>query len=168
MDERTDPPKARWAWDAPARVLEEPPKPDEGPDADPAEVEAFRQLIELMDDAQKMQVARLSGEAGRAGLSLNLRQKASTRRLTVGQAIYNAVTAFDDHDDELRAALGVVMGEEIQPTVALGAVFGAMTVDEARRFSALCLALGDGVAVRYENGQPLIIDETSAFGPQAA
>ena len=47
-------------------------------------------------------------------------------------------------DDLTRAALALVLGEDVAPAITTGAAIGALTIDEAQRLEALATAYAQG------------------------
>jgi hypothetical protein len=115
------PPAAQWQ------------PPDEGATLDDETVEAIRSTISTLDRVTLSQVNDWAAEAHAADRPFSLsRENARTQRRF---EIMRAAIALSPYEPDVqRAALGFVMGEEVQTTVTIGAALGSLTIDEAKRW----------------------------------
>ena len=129
--------------DPPARTI------DEGPDMDPADIEAMRNELGRLD---KELFDRITGwviQANEAGTSISLRTKPSKRRFSVARFMLVAV----HHDEDVvRAVLSLAIGEEVQPAFPTGAVLGSLSQAEAEKAWEIVLGIDGAAPVwRYDD-----------------
>lgn len=119
---------------------------DDGGPAPVADVKALTARIEELPKANR-QTAKGWTEEGRiAG-----RPWGSTKAMSVRtHALIDAATACAAHlydperpDDLTRAALTLVLDDELQPSWRTGALIGSLTIDEAHRLASIAVAFGD-------------------------
>lgn len=124
--------------------------PDEGDAVSDDDIATMaRAHDELTGDARQQARAWLT-EMAAAGSPLGLSRHRTVRRWTIAWAIL----VWAPYDDELlRAALAVVLGDEVQESITTGAALAALTIDEARRLGDMARALDAGsLRASYDGG----------------
>lgn len=117
-------------------------RPDEGPDAEPADIETLSAELAALPDDQQEFVAALVAEAHRHHHPISLKRTPSTRRV----AIVRALLMWSDLDTEaLTAGLVAVVGDWVEQFPP-GAVIGVLTAEEAERLLDLGIAMQFGPA----------------------
>jgi hypothetical protein len=121
--------------------------PDEGPDVADEDVAALRAQFDRLDVAEKRWLSSTGAQCKAAGYRVNLGAGPTRRRWSIGTAMLHCarlgVGTDDTHEATVRAMVGVVVGEEIQPAVPLGTAFAALTIGEAERLAVLARAADD-------------------------
>lgn len=131
------------------RITREPP--DEGDDLDDDTRASLRAAYDA-DESRKRWIGTLAADAIRAGHPFNMVKgtPGSVRRFEIYRALMTAWDVLEGDEDVCRAAIAHVTGEHFarQPTIPLGACFGALAIDEARRLiGVLDSFAGDGPPV---------------------
>lgn len=127
--------------------------PDEGPDVDLTDVKARITALPKEQQDQFNTILVQSKDAGRNfHLLRNRGGMPSLRRVTIVNALVDAIEASDGDEELLRHMLSFALGEEVQPAVTLGCAVGSLTTLEAERLALLADALSHGKA-------PLLIGE---------
>lgn len=123
-------------------VLERAPALRPLDDGDPMPVDtvqALRDTVAALDDRQSAQLNRWARDAvtqRRPWASSDVTER--THAIAVAAIACVRHLHDDDEPDGLtRAALGEVLGENLQPTWRTGAVLGSLTIDEARHLATL-------------------------------
>lgn len=131
------------------RTLWQPP--DEGASLDAETVDAITATIQTLDKVTLAQVNDWAREANSAQrpFSLSREEWRTQRRFEIMRA---AIALSPYEPDVQRAALGFVMGDEVQPTVTVGAALGSLTISEATRLALLAESIGTTIGVTYELG----------------
>lgn len=108
---------------------------DDGPHMDTDDGAALRSAAAALPDHQRDHLAAWQAEAKLSGRGWGAVKPAPTQRThAVVLAALRCVTELWDDDDPdalTRAALSLVIGEDIQPAWRTGAVLGSLTIDEA-------------------------------------
>lgn len=150
---RTEP-EAPRTWEA----------PDDGGLCDGATVDAMKQQAARLPDDVKAWCQVRRGESIAHGRG-QWTQATTVRWLEVNRAIINAALVWydkSDHDEELlRTWLAASIGDDacLQPAIALGAIFGTLTIDEARRLANDLIAVYDGARSLgfADDGRPILL-----------
>lgn len=122
----------------PTRVTAD-PQPDGDPVSD-EEVSAIKAATRALPKERAQRVAAWMAEAKRGGHPWGSTTAMGERTFSLCVAAVRCVTELwdDEHPDALtRAALHLVIGEELQPTWTTGAVLGSLTIAEAERLDEL-------------------------------
>ena len=119
--------------------------PDEGDTIAAADVEAVNASAKRLTAAGRMWIDATLKEAHRAGRPLRLSGpsgKPTQRRWEIVSAL---LAIADSEDDGLcRALVSIALGEELQPTVPLGAALGDLSLDEGHTLGQLARAVRFG------------------------
>ena len=131
-------------------------QPDEGDDLTEDDVAALRdEFKECPDRAAVDAWIKQSVDAQRSFNLAGPGCRATVRRFE----IIRAAIAWSAHpEDVVRAALGVALGEELQPSMTVGMALGSLTTDQAKRLNVLAHQLdeGDQVLTFADDGTPRI------------
>jgi len=137
---------------------------DEGHLVSDAEVAKLREEFEALDVAEKLWLSVIGQQCKRAGYPLNLDMGPTRRRWSIGTALIRLAclgvgsNKSDEHEQTVRALLGIVMGEEIQPAVVTGSAVAKLTIDEAERLIALAEAMnGPDAEVSFTTEDELLV-----------
>ncbi len=125
-----------------------PETPDDGPTVDAGDVDALKAKAATLDPARADRCAAWRAEGKRHGRPWGgVVDGAWTQRCWSGNraALLCALHLYDPDDESIgesyvRAALSIVLGQEMQPTWTVGAAIGALTIDEAERLADLASA----------------------------
>lgn len=113
----------------------------EGPNATDLEQRSFAARFQRLGDAARSWIKTLAEQGNAAGHSFSVSVRPSVRRLAIGWALVVLAEEQNDDDDVLRLLLAVVLGDEQQASVPLGAVLGALTIDQAQSLANLADAM---------------------------
>lgn len=136
-------------------------QPIEGDDVDQQTLDAMRARVEAMPREDYERLAQWVREAADNDRPFSLSQLPSVRRFGIVRAA--VLLAALDAEDVVRALLGIVLGEDIQPAVATGTALGVLSIEQADRLAALAEAFASGrVPLSFaEDGTP-VLDVTAA------
>ena len=137
------------------------PPPDEGPDMDPADVDALKARLGRLEPVERTWALDVVRACRVAGRPVTLSDVPSRRRYAIVRALM-LLARIDPSDELLRALCGVVMGADDQPGFALGMVVGSLNIDEAERLGRLIEALGDSVNVAYGTDGVRLVGDLAA------
>ena len=128
---------------------------DDSPLVDDATRDALAAAIEAMPPAHRALAAswQAGGRNQRRSWGSVHPGKMTSRTHALNLAAMRCATALHDDDDPdalTRAALSLVIGEDVQPTWLTGAVIGSLTIDQANRLEeiAASFAAGDDTTTR--------------------
>ena len=128
---------------------------DDSPLVDDATRDALAAAIETMPPAHRALAAswQAGGRNQRRSWGSVHPGKMTSRTHALNLAAMRCATALHDDDDPdalTRAALSLVIGEDVQPTWLTGAVIGSLTIDQANRLEeiAASFAAGDDTTTR--------------------
>lgn len=122
--------------------------PDEGDRVDAELVGKIAERLALLPPAMAAQLGAIAREANAAHRSISLQQLPSVRRFEIVRALLalaqHCCPAGELDEDSVRGLLALVMDDAAAewPTQPLGAVIGALTIDEARRLAELAPLIG--------------------------
>jgi len=154
-------------------------QPDEGPLVPDEDVAALRKAFDELDTAEKLWLSIIGNQCAKAGYPVNMGAGPTKRRWSISTAMLHcarigrpdtdsaaasgaagergqAPDHIDVHEQTVRALLGVILGEEVQPAVTLGAAFAALTIDEAERLAELAQAVGHRAHVTVDEDGEVI------------
>jgi hypothetical protein len=119
---------------------------DEGPDCSDMDYTSLAERVAALPEQKRIGLEQLTAEANRHNFPISLRQKRSVRRLAIGTAL----VCFAEHDVDT-ATIRTLVDSALDydnPNAPLGALLGALTIDQANRLVAMAveLALGDMAA----------------------
>lgn len=137
-------------------IAQRPVPDDEGPFIKPDEVTELRTLVKQLDPQAYAMFDALAKEAARAERPFSIAHP-TKRRSHIYWALIRLGRHFgaDLEEDHIRAALALVVPEVSMPGVFLGHALGALTLDEAKRFSDITVA-AVGAALTYDDaGRPM-------------
>jgi len=135
---------------------------DEGALVDDSDLDALKSTIAGLSADQQALIGSWTSEAAAAGRTVSLRILASVRRWSIARAM--VFLARLDEADVARAAMALVVPDAAQPSIPLGAIFGALSSDEANRLADIALAIPDGpLGIEYADGAVVITGDTSAM-----
>lgn len=118
-------------------AVEKQPPIDEGP-PEPETAEELRARIARLNPEQIAVANRWATEANRAGVAFSIRANPSHRRCEITRAVCAVVEHHPDTADPMmRAALGLISDAEPSADEPIGALLGALTLDEASRLATL-------------------------------
>jgi hypothetical protein len=136
---------------------------DEGSLVPDEDVAALRKAFDELDTAEQLWLSLVGNQCKAAGYVVNMGAGPTKRRWSIATAMLHCARIgmppvrdeIDDvHEQTVRALLGVVLGEEVQPAVTLGAAFAALSIDEAERLAVLAQAVGHRAHITVdEDGQ---------------
>jgi len=138
---------------------------DEGPDVPDEDVAALRKAFDELDTAEQLWLSLVDNQCKAAGYVVNMSAGPTKRRWSIATAMLHCARigvppvrdeVDDVHEQTVRALLGVVLGEEVQPAVTLGAAFAALTIDEAERLAVLARAVGHRAHVTVDEDGEVI------------
>lgn len=116
---------------------------------------ALAAAVEAMDDAHRQLAAvwRRDGRVQRRSWGSARPGEMTERTFALDTAAMRCASALYDDDDPdalTRAALSLVIGEDVQPAWLTGAVIGSLTVDQAQRLEEIAarFAAGDEATTR--------------------
>lgn len=141
-------------------VAESAPAPatiDEGEILPPAERDKLIARRDNLDPPAQQSLDRWAVEGHESDCGFSPRRLCSERRVAIVSAAIT-LAAWDPDDEAARVALGVVLGQEIQPAFTVGSVLGSLTLDEAKRLGtvARALALGEQTVTFDASGTPTL------------
>lgn len=128
------------------------PRPDDGPAVDEGDREALKARAAQLDAGRAAMCSAWRAEGKRHGAPWGGVDEAGawTRRCWSDNraALWCVEHLWDDEDPEAltRAALAIVTGEDVQPAWPVGAVIGALTIDQADQLADIAAAFGAGDA----------------------
>ena len=136
---------------------------DEGDLVDETAIEAIRRALEQASEHPAIRRWYREAHDARRPIAIRERQWQTVRRFEIARAAIALVALADgDVDDVARTLIGLVTGDEMQPTVTVGFALGSLTIDEARKVAALAHAVGAGETVslhaRLDGGWGVIGD----------
>lgn len=142
---------ARAAEEAALPVPLERPTPDDGTTVPDEDRDALKRKAAELEPTRAQRCAAWRAEGKRHGHPWGgAVDGAWTQRCWSDNraALLCAIHLYDPDDDEIgesyvRAALSLVIGTDVQPTWATGAVIGTLTIDEAERLSDIAARAGD-------------------------
>ncbi len=149
----------------PLAIVEPPPvpawqPPDEGDELTEFEINGLRN--EFKKCPGKAAVDAWIKQSVDAGRSFNIAGPGCTPTVRRFEIIRAAI-AWSVHDEDVvRAALSLVMGEEVQPAVTIGCALGSLTLAEAQ---SLAITADDldalRVVIRFDDeGKPALVPDT--------
>jgi hypothetical protein len=112
---------------------------DEGPDCTDMDYTSLAERVAALPEQKRIGLEQLTASASFAGFPISLRQKRSVRRLAIGTAL----VFFAEHDldhAEIRTLVESVL-DYTNPNAPLGALLGALTIDQANRLVAMAVEL---------------------------
>jgi hypothetical protein len=112
---------------------------DEGPDCTDMDYTSLAERVAALPEQKRIGLEQITAEANRHGYPISMRQKRSVRRLAIGTAL----VFFAEHnvsDRDIRTLLAAVTDVDDHVT-ALGALLGALTIDQANRLVAMAVEL---------------------------
>ena len=128
---------------------------DDSPLVDDATRDALAAAIETLPPAQRALAAswQAGGRSQQRSWGSVHPGKMTSRTHALNLAAMRCATALHDDDDPdalTRAALSLVIGEDVQPTWLTGAIIGSLTIDQANRLEeiAASFAAGDDTTTR--------------------
>lgn len=136
---------------------------DEGGPTDAVTMEAARKAYEEAGEPCRLWIKTIATEATQAGYPIHLKDHPTVRRVEILRTLL-AAWKHEGDNDLCRAVLTTVTGEVFarQQTIPLGACFGVLTIDEARRAAACFDHLADGTAVvRFLDNGVMTIDDAA-------
>jgi hypothetical protein len=109
--------------------------PDEGRDCDPKALDDLRGKVMRLPRDRRQWIIEMTDAAEAAGHSLSLKERQSVRRFDVMRGLY----MLEAHDltDLLDALVCLVLGEDTQQSIPLGAYLGTFNADQAATFAHL-------------------------------
>jgi hypothetical protein len=121
-----------------------PPPPAEGATLATGDVDTIASELATLTDLQRAAIGAIAAEAHADGRSISLVQRPSIRRFGIARALIALARSCDLDDDATRGLLALVMDDAAAewPTLPLGAVIGALTIDEAARLAELAPLIG--------------------------
>jgi hypothetical protein len=162
---------------APAVADDEPPKEPrfsaqpcpEGRTLSGDEINAVRLYVADLPGDVRARAASWQPDAMRAGVGYLFSERQTERRRQLMRAGV-ALASLGGSDDDARVLLGVVLGDELQPSTPVGVALGALTIAEAQRLIDLCAAVdGGGCALQYDlDGRLTVAGDVAVYGPAAA
>ncbi|MEO6627900.1 MAG: hypothetical protein ABIP03_04960 [Aquihabitans sp.] len=125
------------------------PAPDDGGLVDAGDADAIISAITKMPKERKQRAAAWGRQAKADGQPWGsiAKTKMTTRTWALNQAAMRCTMELHDDDEPdalTRAALSIVIGEDVQPSWSTGAVIGTLAISEAHRLEALAAAFGAG------------------------
>ena len=119
--------------------------PVEGDDVTVADVEAINASAQRLTSAGRMWIDATLKESFRAGRPLRLSGPSGQPTQRRWEIVSAMLAIADNQDDGLaRALVSIAMGEELQPTVSLGAALGDLSIDEGHALGQLARAVRFG------------------------
>lgn len=115
----------------------------EGGAADPAIVGKLQASLAALGAEPVARIRQWTIEANEAGHSISLRARRTLRRQRIAAAAIDLAFVVTD-DDVVRTIVGLVLGEELQPAVTIGAALGALDHLTAPKVSAIVAAISEG------------------------
>lgn len=118
------------------------PPPDEGTIPEDSLQYILGRVASLRGDARTL-FERYAKEAHEAGRSFSIRTTRSTRRWWIYRALLALAAGLGDtiDDDNVRATVAVVLPEAAQLAIPTGTAIGSLTLEEAKRFHDVALAV---------------------------
>lgn len=153
-------PEAKPEAPAPARWE----APDEGGDIGQDAYDAMVLQYGALTSSAKLLADSWGREAHEAQRSFSLKQRPSTRRFEIMRAVLAWATLEADAD-VIRGAVGLVIGDEVQPAVTAGAALGSLSTTEASRLAELAHALDGGSVVIHLHPEGVVrfTGDTAAY-----
>lgn len=151
--EDIEPSKApKWATAPEPVATPEPRSFDEGDEVGEADVAAMLGALGALEGDARAWALNVLREARDAGVPVSLRAKPTQRQWCLSRAVLAWAPLADD--DLARAGLAHTLGgDRVQPGHPLGAVIGALDVDEAMRFSDVPAQIEAGSLVYVADAQ---------------
>jgi hypothetical protein len=129
--------------------------PPEGDEIDQATYDAI--VATLTSSSVMARLDAWGAQAHKAMRGFSLRMVRKTRRFEILRAAQACAEVLED-EDIIRVALGLALGEELQPAMTTGMAFGSLSIEQARLLTAVTEAFAGGhVPLSFaEDGTPLL------------
>lgn len=125
-------------------------RPDDG---DPVDIDTIKaQIVAAIagDVTVEADLKRWVAEGKRAGRSWRITDHPVTRCRQIYRVAVR-LSRWASDDDDVRTAIGVVLCDEVQPSVSVGKALGSLTIDEATRLIDVATALDGGAAITFDD-----------------
>ena len=134
----------RWITALPTRT--EPVDDGEGGPIPERAMEQLRQAIDQLDAEQRAVLNAVAAEAHAVGRTIAVKLHPTRRRWLIARALVRWMRHGWD-EDVVRAALAYVTGDPVchQPIATLGAIVGALTLEQADALGQMALGITDGL-----------------------
>lgn len=132
-----------------ARVV--PAERDEGPDMEPADIDALRRARDELTAEGRAFVDAMACACRDAGVSVSLARRPSRWRFVIARTLMAWATVADE--ELFRAGLALVLGDDaVQPAFTTGALLAGLTVEESEQLVLVAYALSAGhMAAAYDD-----------------
>ena len=134
-----------------------PPTPDEGPDAEAADLAALSDAYQALPTDARDEIAGIAADAKRHGYPISATQRPTTRRVHLGSALVTTARTCAEHDNAvsplseriaelMRAYVAHACDDEaaLQPGIPIGAVVGGCNHHQAATVARLAQAFAVG------------------------